>query len=97
MENLLLFILSIAGTIILMCFAVIGFFLKILHNDVRRNTEECGRNKGRIELVELESNSEIAKLTALTQLEIKTLSTNVNTMTNKIDNLIEILIKDSKK
>ena len=28
---------------------VMGYFLKVIHNDVRRNTEKCGEARGKIE------------------------------------------------
>ena len=31
--------------------AVIGYFMQILHSDVRRNTKELGENKGKIQEV----------------------------------------------
>ena len=37
----------IAGLALLL--GIIGYFLKIMHSDVRKNTEETGKNKGRIE------------------------------------------------
>ncbi len=41
----------IASTI----FAIFGYFLKMIHSDVRKNTEELGKLKGKIELVQQET------------------------------------------
>ena len=43
--------LFITGSI----FTIFGYFLKIIHGDVRKNTEEQGKLKGKIELVQQES------------------------------------------
>ncbi len=34
---------------------VLGYFLRMIHTDVRNNTESLGKLKGKIELVEQES------------------------------------------
>ena len=34
---------------------IIGYFLKMIHADVRNNTESLGKLKGKLELVEQES------------------------------------------
>ena len=51
--------------------AIIGYFLKVVHNDVRSNTESLGKLKGKIELVEQESRLKYQAIQEQTQLEIK--------------------------
>lgn len=92
----LFFMLSIAGTLIAGSFLIIGFFIKSILNEVKNNSIECGKNKGRIELVEQKSDSEIRKLTEVTQLEIKALSNNVSNLTDNIQELIKVLINPKK-
>ena len=52
MENwIITIIIFIASSI----FAIFGYFLKMIHSDVRKNTEEQGKLKRKIELVQQES------------------------------------------
>jgi len=86
-------VLTVGGSFIALSFTIIGFFLKTLHSDVRRNTEETGKNKGRIELVESKSNLELTKLSEVTQLEIRNLSKNVSELSTNVNTLVEHLVK----
>lgn len=94
--------LSIAGGIILLLVGVVGVFLraymKTIHDDVKSNTAECGRNKGRIELVEQKAESDKKHLQDLTQVqiqglanEVKSLAGNVNVMTKEVRGLVQFL------
>jgi hypothetical protein len=67
---------------------IIGYFLKIIHNDVRRNTEELGKLKGKIELVEQESRLKFETIQVQTQLEIKNLAKNVSELSDAVKQLI---------
>jgi len=72
--------LFIAGTI----FAIFGYFLKMIHGDVRKNTEELGKLKGKIELVQQETQIKYQALQELTQLEIKNLAKNVGELSDAV-------------
>jgi hypothetical protein len=76
-----MFIIATATTII-------GYFLKIVHNDVRKNTEEIGKQKGKIELVEQESRLKYQAIQEQTQLEIKNLAKNVSELSSAVKQLI---------
>jgi hypothetical protein len=76
-----MFILATATTII-------GYFLKIVHNDVRKNTEEIGKQKGKIELVEQEARLKYQAIQEQTQLEIKNLAKNVSELSSAVKQLI---------
>jgi hypothetical protein len=67
---------------------IIGYFLKIIHNDVRKNTEELGKLKGKIELVEQESRLKFETIQVQTQLEIKNLAKNVSELSDAVKQLI---------
>lgn len=67
---------------------IIGYFLRIVHNDVRRNTEENGRLKGKIELVEQENRLKYTAIQEQTQLEIKMLTRSVNDLTKTVKELV---------
>jgi hypothetical protein len=73
-------ILFISGTI----FAIFGYFLKMIHGDVRKNTEEVGKLKGKIELVQQETQIKYQALQELTQLEIKNLAKNVGELSDAV-------------
>jgi len=68
--------------------AIIGYFLKIVHSDVRKNTEEQGKLKGKIELVEQEARLKYQAIQEQTQLEIKNLAKNVGDLANTVRELI---------
>lgn len=72
--------LFIAGTI----FGIFGYFLKMIHGDVRKNTEELGKLKGKIELVQQETQIKYQALQELTQLEIKNLAKNVGELSDAV-------------
>ncbi len=67
---------------------IVGYFLKIVHNDVRRNTEELGRQKGKIELVEQEARLKYQAIQEQTQLEIKNLAKNVSELSSAVKELM---------
>jgi len=77
---LLTIILFIAGTVI----TIFGYFLKMIHTDVRKNTEELGKLKGKIELVQQETQIKYQALQELTQLEIKNLAKNVGELSDAV-------------
>jgi hypothetical protein len=68
--------------------AIIGYFLKVVHNDVRNNTESLGKLKGKIELVEQESRLKYQAMQEQTQLEIKNLAKNVSELSDAVKQLI---------
>jgi hypothetical protein len=70
----------ISGTI----FTIFGYFLKIIHADVRKSTEELGKLKGKIELVQQETQIKYQALQELTQLEIKNLAKNVGELSDAV-------------
>ena len=74
----------VIGTAVL----IIGYFLKIVHNDVRKNTEDLGKLKGKIELVEQENRLKYQAIQEQTQLEIKMLAKNVSDLSNAVKELM---------
>lgn len=67
---------------------IIGYFLRIIHNDVRKNTEDLGKLKGKIELVEQESRLKFETIQVQTQLELKNLAKNVSELSDAVKQLI---------
>jgi hypothetical protein len=68
--------------------AIIGYFLRMVHADVRKNTEDAGKLKGKIELVEQESRLKYQAIQEQTQLEIKNLARSVAELSDAVKQLI---------
>jgi hypothetical protein len=67
---------------------VLGYFLRMIHTDVRTNTESLGKLKGKIELVEQESRLKYQAIQEQTQLEIKNLARTVGELSDAVKQLI---------
>ena len=67
---------------------VLGYFLRMIHTDVRNNTESLGKLKGKIELVEQESRLKYQAIQEQTQLEIKNLAKTVGELSDAVKQLI---------
>ena len=68
--------------------AVIGYFLRMIHLDVRKVVEDQGKLKGKIELVEQESRLKYQAIQEQTQLELKNLARSVGDLTETVRELI---------
>lgn len=84
------FLLGVAGAVILILFGIIGYFLRIVHADAKKAVEDCGKNKGRIELVELQLNSDVKRIEQTTQLELRNLATTVGKLSASVEQLVKI-------
>lgn len=69
-------------------FAIIGYFLRMIHMDVRKVVEDQGKLKGKIELVEQESRLKYQAIQEQTQLELKNLAKNVGDLADTVRQLI---------
>lgn len=85
-------LLQIAGALILLLVGILGYFLRIVHNDVKSSLLESGKNKGRIELVQQQLNNDVKRIEQTTQLELKNLSENVRKLSESVQQLVEIQI-----
>lgn len=77
-------ILFIAGVVI----GIFGYFLKMIHSDVRKNTAEIGKAHGKIDLVEQEHRLKYQALVEQTQTELKNLALTVNKLAAAVEKLI---------
>ena len=96
MENwVLTIILFIAGTIL----TIFGFFLRTAYIDSRKDievlmgndqriTEELGKLKGKLDLVQQENQLKYQAIQELTQLEIKNLAKNVSELSDAVKQYI---------
>jgi hypothetical protein len=78
-----IFILALATII-----GIIGYFLRMVHMDVRKVIEEQGKLKGKIELVEQEARLKYQAIQEQTQIEIKNLAKNVGELADTVRELI---------
>lgn len=90
--NLIYFIASVIGGLIVVLFSIIGYFLKVLHGDIKFAVSESGKNKGRIELVEQQLTSDVKRIEQTTQLELRNLAENVSQLSKSVERLVEIQI-----
>lgn len=86
-------LLTVAGALITILVATLSYFLKIVHKDVKDAVIEAGKNKGRIELVEQQLNSDVKRIEQYTQLELRNLAQNVNRLSASVEQLVEIQLK----
>ena len=84
------FLLGISGSLMLLLIAVIGYFLKIVHNDAKKAVEDCGKNKGNIELLQLQLNSDVKRIEQTTQLELRNLADTVGKLSHSVEQLVQI-------
>lgn len=95
MDSMLTISLFVAGTIL----ALFGFFLRTAYNDTRKDiellltnhskiSEELGKLKGKIELVQQENQLKYQAIQELTQLEIKNLAKHVSELSDAVKELI---------
>lgn len=68
--------------------AVVGYFLRMVHADVRKAVEDMGKLKGKIELVEQEARLKYQAIQEQTQLEIKMLAKNVSELSTAVKELM---------
>lgn len=87
--EIIYFASGILGAFIILLFGIIGYFLKIVHTDVKFSVEECGKNKGRIELVEQQLTSDVKRIEQTTQLELRNLADQVGKLTTNVQMLVQ--------
>lgn len=85
-------VLGIAGVIIMLLVSILGYFLKVVHTDVKSAVVEAGKNKGRIELVEQQLNSDVKRIEQTTQLELRSLAENVNRLSASVEQLVQLYL-----
>jgi hypothetical protein len=95
-DGVLHFLLGVAGSVIMVLFAIIGYFLRVIHADVKFAVQETGKNKGRIELVEQQLNSDVKRIEQTTQLELRNLANTVDKLTISVDQLVKFQLDSMK-
>lgn len=77
-------VLFIAGVII----GIFGYFLRMIHTDVRKNTSDIGKVQGKVDLVDQEHRLKYQALLEQTQSEIKNLAATVNKLAAAVERLL---------
>ena len=72
--------------------AIIGYFLKLVHSDVRRTTEELGKLKGKIELVDQENRLKYQGIQEITQHELKNMAQKIGDLSDTVHELVKYQI-----
>jgi hypothetical protein len=90
------FLLGVAGAVILILFAIIGYFLKIVHNDAKQAVMDAGKNKGSIELIKLQLDSDVKRIEQTTQLELRNLASTVGKLSASVEQLVKIQLEDKR-
>ena len=68
--------------------AVISYFLKFVHSDIRKASNEINRQAGKIDLLEQEHRLKFQLIQETTQQEIKNLAHNVSNLSQTVEKLI---------
>lgn len=103
MDSILTIGLFVIGFII----TLIGYFLKTTHTSIiadvqvlktndHAHTEEEGRLKGKIELLEQEHRLKYQLITETTQQEIKNMATKIGELSDTVGKLISFHLKNTK-
>jgi len=83
--------ITLAGILITILLAIVGFFLKRLIVDVKICIIETGRNKGRIDLIAKQQENDIKRIEASTQFELQALTKNVCKLSENVQQLVVML------
>jgi len=88
-------VITITGSIFSLLFIVIGYFLKTVHNDVRINTSDNGKLKGKVELLEQKSSSDLKLMQEMTQMELRTMASSISILSANVNSLVMVLAKQN--
>ena len=76
--------------------AILGYFLKLVHSDVRKSTEDMGKLKGKIELVEQETRLKYQLIQETTQQEIKNMAVKIGELSDTVHELVKYQIQERR-
>ena len=79
--------IEVVVSILVGLIGIIGYFLKIVHTDVRRSVEEVGKNKGRIEILNEQISNEKENRKSELQNQERRLEDAMNQMNKSIEKL----------
>ena len=100
-------VLGVAVPLLLIIFGIIGYFLRTLHSDVKTSiteqahnyskmSEDIGKLKGKIELVEQEGRLKYQLVTETTQQEIKNMASKIGELSDTVGQLVNVQLRANK-
>ena len=100
-------VLGVAVPLLLIIFGIIGYFLRTLHSDVKTSiteqahnyskmSEDIGKLKGKIELVEQEGRLKYQLVTETTQQEIKNMASKIGELSDTVGQLVTVQLRSYK-
>jgi len=100
-------ILAVAIPLLLLIFGIIGYFLRTLHSDVKTSiteqahnyskmSEDIGKLKGKIELVEQEGRLKYQLVTETTQQEIKNMASKIGELSDTVGQLVNVQLRTNR-
>lgn len=90
-------LLTLAGSLLVLLIGILGYFLRIVHSDVKSAIIESGKNKGRIELVEQQLTSDVKRIEQMTQLELRNLADQVGKLTTNVQMLVQTQLEQHNR
>ena len=107
MMDFLNVVLGVAVPLLLIIFGIIGYFLRTLHSDVKTSiteqahnyskmSEDIGKLKGKIELVEQEGRLKYQLVTETTQQEIKNMASKIGELSDTVGQLVNVQLRANK-
>lgn len=100
-------VLGVAVPLLLIIFGIIGYFLRTLHSDVKTSiteqahnyskmSEELGKLKGKVELVEQEGRLKYQLVTETTQQEIKNMASKIGELSDTVGQLVNVQLRTNR-
>lgn len=107
MMDFLNIVLGVAVPLLLIIFGIIGYFLRTLHSDVKTSiteqahsyskmSEDIGKLKGKIELVEQEGRLKYQLVTETTQQEIKNMASKIGELSDTVGQLVNVQLRTNR-
>jgi hypothetical protein len=107
MMDFLNVVLGVAVPLLLIIFGIIGYFLRTLHSDVKTSiteqahnyskmSEDIGKLKGKIELVEQEGRLKYQLVTETTQQEIKNMASKIGELSDTVGQLVTVQLRSNR-
>ena len=78
---------DIIGGLVSALLLVIGYFLKVLHKDVKENIERTSSNSADIKLLQQKSDDKIDRLAEITELQIQSVTKAVETLNKTVSHM----------
>ena len=74
--------------------AIVGYFLKSLHTDLKDVQQESINNKTEVQLLKLKQEQDRIHMEEITQAKLQMLTDNVNSLTTQVKQLVTLMLKN---